>query len=194
MQIIKYPKREEWKQLIQRPALEKISLEKRVKKILAKVRTGGDNAVKKMTKEFDRVKIKDLLVSEKEMKEALNQVPDELKEAIIIAKNNITSFHALQLRQEDRIETMPGVRCWRKAVGIEKVGLYIPGGTAPLFSTVLMLAIPAKLAGCKEIVLCTPPQKDGTINRYFIYSSTGGDYKNIQSWRCTGYSSYGLRY
>ena len=169
MQIVEYPKREEWQQLIQRPALEKLSLEKKVKKILAKVKAGGDKAVKKITKEFDGVKIKKLLVSEKEIKEAIARVPDELKEAIDIAKNNITSFHILQLRQEDSIETMPGVKCWRKAVGIEKCGLYIPGGTAPLFSTVLMLGVPAKLAGCKEIVLCTPPQKDGTINPVILF-------------------------
>ena len=171
MQIIEYPKREEWQQLIQRPALDQVSLVKKVRKILAKVKAGGDKAVKKMTKEFDGVKIKKLLVSEKEIKEAIDQVGDELKEAITIAKNNITSFHALQLRPEESIETMPGVKCWRKAVGIEKVGLYIPGGTAPLFSTVLMLAIPAKLAGCKEIILSTPPQKDGSINPIILFAA-----------------------
>ncbi len=171
MKIVNYPKREEWCELLQRPALEQLSLEKKVKKLLLKVKAGGDKAVKKMTKEFDGVKIRSLLVSEKEIKEAIALVPGELKEAIAIAKNNITAFHALQLGQEDSIETMPGVKCWRKAVGIEKVGLYIPGGTAPLFSTVLMLGIPAKLAGCKEIVLCTPPQKDGTINPVILYAA-----------------------
>ena len=171
MQIIEYPKSEEWQQLIQRPALEQVLLVKKVKKILAKVKAGGNKEVKKMNREFDGVKIKNLLVSEKEIMEALMQVPDELKEAISIAKNNITSFHALQLRPEDSIETMPGVKCWRKAVAIEKVGLYIPGGTAPLFSTVLMLAIPAKLAGCKDIILCTPPQKDGTINPAILFAA-----------------------
>ncbi|MGZ8558097.1 MAG: histidinol dehydrogenase, partial [Chitinophagaceae bacterium] len=171
MEIIAYPKREEWQELIKRPALEQHSLEKKVKKILAKVKAGGDKVLKKMTKEFDGVKIKNLLVNEKEINEAAMLVPDELKEAISIAKNNITSFHALQLRQEDSIETMPGVKCWRKTVAIEKVGLYIPGGTAPLFSTVLMLAIPAKLAGCNEIILCTPPQKDGTVNPVILYAA-----------------------
>ncbi|MEO6219110.1 MAG: histidinol dehydrogenase [Ginsengibacter sp.] len=171
MKIIAYPKREEWQQLIQRPVLDQVSLEKKVKKILAKVKTGGDKAVKKMNREFDGVKIKNLLVSEKEMKAALMQVPDELKEAINMAKNNITSFHALQLRPEESIETMPGVKCWRKSVAIEKVGLYIPGGTAPLFSTVLMLAIPAKLAGCKEIILCTPPQKDGSVHPVILFAA-----------------------
>src|SRR5436190_14769289 len=164
MQVIEYPKREEWPQLIQRPVLEQLSLEKKVRKILSKVKEGGDKAVKKFTREFDGIKIKNLLVTEKEITKAAGEVADELKEAIITAKNNITSFHSQQLQQEQPVETMPGVRCWRKSMGIEKVGLYIPGGTAPLFSTVLMLGIPAKLAGCTEIILCTPPQKNGTIN------------------------------
>jgi len=171
MQVVEFPKREEWAQLLQRPAMEQVSLEKKVKKILDKVKAGGDKAVKKMTKEFDSVKIKNLLVSEKEIAEAIALVPGELKDAIAIAKNNIAAFHALQLQQEQAIETMPGVKCWRKAVAIEKVGLYIPGGTAPLFSTVLMLGIPAKLAGCKEIVLCTPPQKDGTIHPVILFAA-----------------------
>lgn len=171
MKIVNYPKREEWGELLQRPVMEQLSLEKKVKKLLLKVKAGGDKAIKKMTKEFDEVKVKNLLVSEREIREAIALVPGELKEAISIAKNNITAFHSLQLQQEQTIETMPGVKCWRKAVGIEKVGLYIPGGTAPLFSTVLMLGIPAKLAGCREIVLCTPPQKDGTINPVILYAA-----------------------
>jgi histidinol dehydrogenase len=171
MQVIEYPKREEWPQLIQRPALEQLSLEKKVRKLLSKVKEGGDMAVKKFTNEFDGIKIKNLLVSEKEIKKAAGEITEELKDAITIAKNNITAFHALQLQQEQFIETMPGVKCWRKSVGIEKVGLYIPGGTAPLFSTVLMLSIPAKLAGCKEIILCTPPQKDGTINPVVLFTA-----------------------
>lgn len=171
MKIIAYPKKEEWQELLQRPAMEQLSLEKKVKKILEKVKAGGDKTVKKMTKEFDGIKIKNLLVSEKEIKEAIALVPDELKEAITIAKNNITAFHTLQLQQEQSVETMPGVKCWRRSVAIEKAGLYIPGGTAPLFSTVLMLGIPAKLAGCKEIVLCTPPQKDGTINPVILFTA-----------------------
>ena len=171
MQLVEFPKREEWSELLQRPAMEQLSLEKKVKKLLLKVKAGGDKAVKKMTKEFDGVKVKNLLVNEKEIQEAIAIVSDELKAAITIAKNNITAFHALQLGQEESIETMPGVKCWRRSIGIEKVGLYIPGGTAPLFSTVLMLGIPAKLAGCKEIVLCTPPQKDGTINPVVLYTA-----------------------
>lgn len=171
MQVIEYPKREEWPQLIRRPVLEQLSLEKKVRKLLLKVKEGGDKAVKKFTREFDGIKIKNLLVSEKEIEKATGVVAEELKEAIITAKNNITTFHFLQLQQEQPVETMRGVTCWRKSVGIEKVGLYIPGGTAPLFSTVLMLAIPAKLAGCKEIILCTPPQKDGTINPVILFTA-----------------------
>ncbi|MGZ5221792.1 MAG: histidinol dehydrogenase [Chitinophagaceae bacterium] len=171
MKIVEFPKREEWAQLLQRPVMDQSSLEKKVKKILSKVKRGGDKAIKKMTKEFDGVKIKNLLVSEKEIKDAIVLVPGELKEAITVAKNNITAFHSLQLEAEQVIETMLGVKCWRKAVGIEKVGLYIPGGTAPLFSTVLMLGIPAKLAGCKEIILCTPPQKDGTVEPAVLYAA-----------------------
>jgi histidinol dehydrogenase len=171
MQIIEYPGREEWPQLIRRPALEQLSLEKKVRKLLLKVKEGGDKALKKFTKEFDGIKIKNLLVSEKEIKKAAGEISAELKEAILTAKNNITAFHAAQLQAEQVIETMPGVKCWRRSVGIEKVGLYIPGGTAPLFSTVLMLGIPAKLAGCSEIVLCTPPQKDGSVNPVILFTA-----------------------
>lgn len=171
MQVIKYPNRAEWPSLLQRPVLEQLSLEKKVKKILAKVRAGGDKALKKMTKEFDGARIKKLLVDEKEINHAIELVPAELKKAIAVAKSNITTFHNSQLQSEPVIETMPGIRCWRKSIGIEKIGLYIPGGTAPLFSTVLMLGIPARLAGCKEIILCTPPQKDGTVNSVVLYAA-----------------------
>jgi histidinol dehydrogenase len=171
MKIVEYPKKEEWEQLLQRPVMEQFSLENKVRKILSKVQLGGDKVIKKMTREFDGVKIKNLLVSEKEISEGIDMVPGDLKEAISVAKNNITAFHSLQLQTGEVVETMPGVKCWRKSVGIEKVGLYIPGGTAPLFSTVLMLGIPAKLAGCKEIILCTPPQKDGTINPAVLYAA-----------------------
>ena len=171
MQVIEYPKREEWAALIRRPVLEHHSLEKKIRKLLSKVKDGGDRAVKKYTREFDGIKIKNLLVSEKEINRATEQVTAELKAAITIAKKNISTFHAQQLHQEQFIETMPGVKCWRKSVAIEKVGLYIPGGTAPLFSTVLMLAVPAMLAGCKEIVLCSPPQKDGTINPVILFTA-----------------------
>jgi histidinol dehydrogenase len=138
MQIIKNPKRHEWPQLIQRPVLEQLSLEKKVRKVLQKVKDGGDKALKKFTREFDGVKVRDLLVSQKEIKQAITKVPAELKEAITVAAQNIEAFHRLQSLPEQSIETMPGVKCWRKSVAIEKVGLYIPAGTAPLFSTVLV--------------------------------------------------------
>ncbi len=171
MRIIKYPTKNEWPELLKRPVMEQLSLEKKVKKLLSKVKEGGDKAVRKMTKDFDGVKIKKLLVSEKEIQQAVATVADELKEAITIAAGNITAFHQSQLLSESLVETMPGVKCWRRSVAVGKVGLYIPGGTAPLFSTVLMLGIPAKLAGCKEIVLCTPPQKDGTINPAVLFTA-----------------------
>ncbi len=146
-----------WNELTKRPVLETASLEKSVRKILEKVKTKGDKAVKKYTKEFDGVKLKRFLVSQKEIDAAEKFLPQELKEAIQQAKLNIEKFHLSQVEEIKIVETMPGIKCWRKSVAIEKVGLYIPGGTAPLFSTVLMLAIPATIAGCKEIILCTPP-------------------------------------
>lgn len=171
MQLIKYPAVNQWPLLLQRPILDQPALEKSIKKLLVKVQLGGDKAIKKLTKEFDGVKVKKLSVSEKEILQAIEKVPADLKEAIDIAKNNITAFHAAQIQAETIVETMPGVKCWRRSVGIEKVGLYIPGGSAPLFSTVLMLGIPAKIAGCKEIILCTPPQKDGTVNPVVLYAA-----------------------
>jgi histidinol dehydrogenase len=157
MKVYKYPDRKDWKEILQRPSFDSSSLEKKVKRILDKVKKNGDKAVRKFTKEFDGVKLKKLLVTEKEIADAASLVSDELKEAIQLAKNNIEKFHVSQLQKEEVIETMQGVVCRRKSVGIEKVGLYIPGGSAPLFSTILMLGIPAKIASCKEIILCTPP-------------------------------------
>ena len=171
MKVINYPKREEWPELLKRPAMDQLSLEKKVRKLLQKVKNGGDKALKKFTKDFDGARVKKLMVSEQEIKQASDHVSPELKKAITIAANNITTFHSLQLQQEPMIETMPGVKCWRRSAAIEKVGLYIPGGTAPLFSTVLMLGIPAKLAGCKEIILCSPPQKDGTIHPVILFAA-----------------------
>lgn len=171
MRVINYPRREEWPALLSRPSLDPVSLEKKVKKILSKIKAGGDKALRKFTRDFDGVKIKKLLVSEKEINNAVKQVPDGLKNAIGTAAANIGRFHGAQLTAEERVETMPGITCWRKSVAIEKVGLYIPGGTAPLFSTVLMLGIPARLAGCREIILCTPPQKDGLVNPVVLYAA-----------------------
>lgn len=171
MQTYNYPGKELWQEIIQRPAADHSSLEKSVKKILQKVKEKGDKAVKKFTKEFDGVSLKKLAVTQKEITQAANLLSPELKQAIEQAKKNIETFHLSQKEETRKIETMPGVFCWRETRGIEKVGLYIPGGSAPLFSTVLMLAVPASIAGCKEIVLCTPPSKDGSINPAILYAA-----------------------
>ena len=170
--VIKYPDRKDWQEIIKRPVFENFSLEKVVKKILDKVKTKGDKAVRKYTKEFDGVKLKKLTVSEKEFKVAENLLSQELKTAIQQAKSNIEKFHRSQSEETKVIETIPGINCWRRSVGIERVGIYVPGGSAPLFSTVLMLAIPATIADCKEIILCTPPSKDGSINPAILYSAS----------------------
>ena len=171
IKVIQHPDSKEWQELIKRPAFENASLERVVKKILDKVKDKGDKAVRKYTKEFDGVKLKKLTVSEKEIKAAENSLTQELKNAIQQSKSNIEKFHCSQIEGTKVIETMPGINCWRRSVGIEKVGIYIPGGTAPLFSTVLMLGIPAAIAGCKEIILCTPPSKDGSINPAILYAA-----------------------
>jgi len=172
MELIKYPEKNEWRDLLRRPAIDSLSLEKKVRKILENVKEKGDKAVRKYSKEFDGIKLKKLQVSDKEIKEADKLVADELKQAIRTAKSNIEKFHSTQLHEEDIVETMPGVKCWRKNIAIEKVGLYIPGGTAPLFSTILMLGVPAKIAGCKEIVLCTPPGKDGALHPAILFAAS----------------------
>ena len=171
MKLYKYPDKEQWSKLVKRPVIESACLEKKVKKILAKVKQNGDKAIRKYAKEFDGIKLKKLLVSEKKLANAEGLLSIELKIAIQQAKKNIETFHAAQKEQVKKIETMPGILCWRKSIGIEKVGVYIPAGSAPLFSTVLMLAVPATLAGCKEIILCTPPSKDGTINPAILYTA-----------------------
>ena len=171
IKVIKHPNKEEWQELIKRPVFENASLEKVVKKILEKVKGKGDKAVRKYSKDFDGVKLKKLAVTEKEIKAAENSLSQELKNAIRQAKANIEKFHRSQIEEIKVIETMPGINCWRRSVGIEKVGIYIPGGSAPLFSTVLMLAIPATIAGCKEIILCTPPSKDGPIDPAILYAA-----------------------
>jgi len=171
MKIYKYPDKKDWPDIIQRAVADYSSLEKSVKKILQKVKEKGDKAVRKFSKEFDGANFKNLQVSKNEINKALTLVHDNLKQAIQQSKDNIQRFHLAQNEGIKKIETMPGVICWRQSKGIEKVGLYIPGGSAPLFSTVLMLAVPAQIAGCKEIVLCTPPSKDGTINPAILYAA-----------------------
>jgi histidinol dehydrogenase len=162
---------EKWPEILARPALDLTQLEAPVNAILQEVATRGDDALLDFTAKFDGVRLAELAVSKEEIDLAAAQLPADLRTAIQTAKNNITQFHAAQQETPQVVETMPGVRCWRKSVGIERVGLYIPGGTAPLFSTVLMLAVPAQLAGCKEIVLCTPPQKDGTVHPAILYAA-----------------------
>lgn len=164
MQIIRNPKRSEWAGMLERPHIDVSALRETVLGVLNDVREGGDEAVKKYEKKFDKVELESLAVSEKEMAEAEALVSGELKNALNVACENIKRFHASQKAVCPRVETSSGVTCWQKAVPIDKVGLYIPGGTAPLFSTVLMLAVPARIAGCAEIVLCSPPGKDGKLN------------------------------
>ena len=171
MEVIKYPAPEAWGDLLKRPALDVSSLFSKVQTVLDAVRTEGDEAVKRYGEQFDKVRVSQLLTSEAEISEAEGLVDEPLKEAIRTAKNNIEKFHAAQRFTGSRIETTAGVTCWQKAVAIEKVGLYIPGGSAPLFSTVLMLAIPAKIAGCNEIVLCTPPNKEGKIHPAILFAA-----------------------
>ena len=163
------PLKEQWPEILKRPAFDGKSLENTVASILLDVQLNGDEAIKKYAAKFDEVKLEELKVSDMEIAEAVSSVDDALKAAIEVAKNNITTFHYAQKEAVKQIETMPGVLCWRKSVAIQKIGLYIPGGTAPLFSTLLMLGIPAVLAGCHEIVVCTPPHKNGKINPVILY-------------------------
>lgn len=164
MKIFKHPQPCEWADIVERPHMDVSSLSATVNTVLQDVKTRGDEAVKEYEEKFDHARLTDLAVSQDEMDEAERLVSAELKEALILAHANIERFHAAQEFQSIKVETAPGVTCWQKSVPIEKVGLYIPGGTAPLFSTVLMLATPAKLAGCEEIVLCTPPNKGGKVH------------------------------
>ena len=164
MNVIKYPAREDWAKIVERPHLDVSELNQTVSAILNDVRHRGDEAVKGYELKFDHVDLPDLAVSAEEMEQAEQMVSQELKEAIRLAHHNIKAFHESQRFAGQKVETQPGVTCWQKAIAIEKVGLYIPGGTAPLFSTVLMLATPAKIAGCREIVLCTPPDRQGRVN------------------------------
>jgi histidinol dehydrogenase len=171
MQIIKYPDREDWQELLKRPSFDSLSLEETVQSILSEVKANGDEAVRKFTLHFDKAEISALRVSDTEIDEAGRSLSSELKDAIGTAKNNIEKFHAAQLKEIDFVETMRGVLCWRRSIPIEKIGLYIPGGSAPLFSTILMLAVPAGLAGCKEIILCSPPNIEGKLNAAILFTA-----------------------
>lgn len=171
MKLIKYPATSDWANILARPAHDNTSLMETVKTVLTDIQSRGDAAVKEYELKFDKVELSQLQVTEAEISAAEKLVSEELKAAIILAKGNIEKFHAAQKHDLPHIETMPGVTCWQKAVAIDKVGLYIPGGTAPLFSTVLMLATPAQIAGCKEIVLCSPPNKEGNIHPAVLFAA-----------------------
>jgi len=171
IEVVKFPEEESWAELLKRPALDAKNLNSIVQEVFDAVETQGDEALKAYTNKFDKVDLDSIAVSESELNEAAGSLSDELKAAIQLAARNIESFHKSQNIEEDRVETMKGVSCWRKSVGIENVGLYIPGGTAPLFSTVLMLGIPAKIAACKNVILCSPPDQNGKVNPAILYAA-----------------------
>lgn len=171
MILIDYPEKSQWQELLKRPVMNTESLFGTVQGIIDRVKAGGDEAVLQYEMQFDKVSLSALAVSSEEFDEAENLIDEELKAAIRLAAGNISAFHAAQRFVGKKVETQPGVTCWQKAVPIEKVGLYIPGGTAPLFSTVLMLAVPACIAGCREIVLCTPPDKDGKVHPAVLFAA-----------------------
>jgi histidinol dehydrogenase len=171
MQVFEEPMKQDWDALLTRPNFNATELLPKVQSILDAVAMEGDAAIYRLSETFDQVTLKTIAIDPAMVQTAEEQVAPALKAAILSAKVNIEIFHQAQLKKEEKIETMPGVWCWRKSVGIEKVGIYIPGGTAPLFSTVLMLGVPAKLAGCKEVILCTPPRKDGTVDPAILYAA-----------------------
>ncbi|MBX9853015.1 MAG: histidinol dehydrogenase [Cytophagaceae bacterium] len=171
MKLFEYPDKSEWKEILQRPVLDSRSLDEKVSLVLKEVKMKRDEALREFTSRFDGITIHDFLVSENEILQAKQKVSKELKKAIQIAANNIEKFHIAQKEKSKVITTFSGIKCWRKSVAISKVGLYIPGGTAPLFSTILMLGIPARIAGCEEIVLCTPPDKSGNIHPAILFAA-----------------------
>ena len=171
MKTINNPPKSQWPALCERPQIELDFLEGSIKNIINRVRKSGDEALRELTLQFDKVQIDVLQVSDQEVSEALTSIPSSLKTSILAAAKNIEVFHAAQRRASEKIETMPGVTCWRKATAIQKVGIYIPGGSAPLFSTVLMLGVPARLAGCEEVILCSPPDRNGKINPAILFAA-----------------------
>lgn len=189
MRIIKYPSRDDWKEIIERPRLDVSQLNATVANVLQDIRVKGDEAVKFYEEKFDHVQLSSLAVSAEEMEEAGRLVSQELKDALTLAHGNIARFHESQKFEGEKVETCPGVNCWQKSVPIEKVGLYIPGGTAPLFSTVLMLATPAKIAGCKEIVLCTPPNREGKVHPAILMAAQIAGVDKI--FKCGGVQAIG---
>ena len=179
MNIIRYPERAEWNNVLKRSALHTEDIRPAVQEIIGKVRTEGDRALYEYEEKFDKVKLASLIVTPEEFDEAGKTLESGLKEAILRALENIRAFHAAQKFESKKVETVPGVTCWQKAVPIEKVGLYIPGGTAPLFSTVLMLATPAQIAGCKEIILCSPPNTEGKIHPAILFAAQAAGVKKV---------------
>lgn len=179
MQVIVNPDRRDWEVLLQRPYFENREIRATVSSILDEVKSGGDQALRRFAKKWDGVALGELKVTQQEIDNAATELSDDLKKAIAQAKNNIEVFHKVQLHQDGLIETMPGIECWRKSIGIESVGLYIPGGTAPLFSTVLMLGIPAAIAGCKKVVLCTPADRDGKVHPAILFTASLVGIKDI---------------
>ncbi|OEJ99845.1 histidinol dehydrogenase [Roseivirga misakiensis] len=171
MKTVVNPVKSTWSELLARPTMDLESIEGLVRPVMESVQSRGDSALREFTEKFDGVSLSDLQVTTEEISQAISQVDDDLKAAISIAKKNIETFHQAQKDDFVKVETMPGVNCFRKSVGIDKVGLYIPGGTAPLFSTVLMLAVPAKIAGSRELVLCTPPDKSGNVHPAILYTA-----------------------
>lgn len=171
MKIVEYPKRNEWAELLLRPSMDTKFLERTVANILDDVRRGGDEALRHCSRQFDPSPITDFEVTESEFEEAEAAVPDDLKNAIRAARANIEKFHAVRHQDGEPIETMPGVRCWKRTLPIEKVGLYVPAGSAPLFSTVLMLAVPAAIAGCREVIMCSPPNASGKIDPATLFAA-----------------------
>ncbi len=179
MNLIINPPRKEWPGILQRPVFDAKSLLPMVQEVLDAIQEKGDDAVKAYTLSFDQVNLSSIQLNDDQINQIASTIDSQVKKAIEVAKINIEKFHQTQLQKVEKIETMPGVWCWRKSVGIEKVGIYIPGGTAPLFSTVLMLGIPARIAGCKEIILCTPPDKDGQIHPAIAFAAQLIGIKNI---------------
>lgn len=171
MKTYTFPQKEKWREICERPLINSDDLSEVVGSILKKVKADGDAALIEFAQQFDKCKLGRLEVQAAEFESAEQLISSDLKKAIQLAKQNIETFHSSQIEESTVVETMPGVKCWRKSVGIEKVGLYIPGGSAPLFSTILMLAVPAQLAGCKEITLCTPPDQNGAIHPAILYTA-----------------------
>lgn len=171
MEIYKYPQREQWNDIFRRPSAQPSEVETVVRKIIKKVRSDGDKAIRKYAKEFHQLKLKKLEVTESEKASAADEISKELRTAIEQASKNIETFHLTQRTEVIKVQILPGITCWRKSVPIDRIGFYIPGGSAPLFSTVLMLGIPARLAGCKEIVICSPPDKESKVNPAILFAA-----------------------